>query len=563
MAPGGGARPETESKAARRGATPRWPPTPPCRPVVRAPRCFFALGPWPDHTCLPACLLASQQGALPARGLVHESLPGTVLHAARRRRRRRCPGSTSHARRPCTAPSSDPCPRPPSYAPHRQESQPPEGLCVGARRRRRRRRRLRGTSVLSRSGHASPALTEIRARARPVRLLASSGDSDGLAAAVDGRESAGRAEPARVPPSLGACDRLAPRGRQRPRQPNTSRSCPRSSQTPQALPRTSRHGTRPAAALSPWGRPAPFPNRRGVATDHGHKHRHPTLSATPKAPARRSGNLLRWCEAPVCPPVLLSTGDPALSEGTACDTALAVGAAADVAVGEKRCCWRVQTRAGAFARGHSHGGERRCPGHSCWGLRQASEKEDTGRRRPREGARQCGQKAWPGREGGGCVAGLGLEVQGAGWLWSRGAEAAEQAWPKSAMWTPPPPKPPLGAALPRRPAGRQLCDVTGATKAPRRPTRASPTKLHQATRPTASGGRSRCLAAPGPSAPRRGAPPPPGHASASPRLAKALLHRALGQATSRTDRGRHSSASHPSRPLCIVAQLCVATQGAY
>lgn len=128
---------------------------------------------------------------------------------------------------------------------------------------------------------------------------------------------------------------------------------------------------------------------------------------------------------------------------------------------------------------------------------------------------------------------------------------------------PPPPKPPLGAALPRRPAGRQLCDVTGATKAPRRPTRASPTKLHQATRPTASGGRSRCLAAPGPSAPRRGAPPPPGHASASPRLAKALLHRALGQATSRTDRGRHSSASHPSRPLCIVAQLCVATQGAY
>ncbi|XP_066881485.1 uncharacterized protein DKFZp434B061-like [Kogia breviceps] len=447
MAPGGGARPETESKAARRGATPRWPPTPPCRPVVRAPRCFFALGPWPDHTCLPACLLASQQGALPARGLVHESLPGTVLHAARRRRRRRrrCPGSTSHARRPCTAPSSDPCPRPPSYAPHRQESQPPEGLCVGARRRRRRRR-LRGTSVLSRSGHASPALTEIRARARPVRLLASSGDSDGLAAAVDGRESAGRAEPARVPPSLGACDRLAPRGRQRPRQPNTSRSCPRSSQTPQALPRTSRHGTRPAAALSPWGRPAPFPNRRGVATDHGHKHRHPTLSATPKAPARRSGNLLRWCEAPVCPPVLLSTGDPALSEGTACDTALAVGAAADVA--------------------------------------------------------------------------------------------------------PPPPKPPLGAALPRRPAGRQLCDVTGATKAPRRPTRASPTKLHQATRPTASGGRSRCLAAPGPSAPRRGAPPPPGHASASPRLAKALLHRALGQATSRTDRGRHSSASHPSRQLC-------------
>ena len=105
-----------------------------------------------------------------------------------------------------------------------------------------------------------------------------------------------------------------------------------------------------------------------------------------------------------------------MSEGTACDSAVA--AAAAVAVGEKQCCWRVQTQAGAFARGHSLGGERRCPGHSCSGLRQACEKEDTGRRRPRVGARQCGQKVWPGREGGGCLAGLGLQVQGTGRLLS-------------------------------------------------------------------------------------------------------------------------------------------------
>lgn len=35
-------------------ATPRWPATPPCRPLVRALAAFSkALGPWPDHTCLP------------------------------------------------------------------------------------------------------------------------------------------------------------------------------------------------------------------------------------------------------------------------------------------------------------------------------------------------------------------------------------------------------------------------------------------------------------------------------------------------------------------------------
>ena len=115
----------------------------------------------------------------------------------RRRRRRRRPVSISFARGPCTAPSSDPCPRPPSHAPHQQESQPPEGLCVGAGRR------LRGTSLLSRRGHASPALTGIRARARPVRLLASSGDTGSLAAPWTAEKAQeGPSPPASLHPSV-------------------------------------------------------------------------------------------------------------------------------------------------------------------------------------------------------------------------------------------------------------------------------------------------------------------------------------------------------------------------
>lgn len=52
------------------------------------------------------------------------------------------------------------------------------------------------------------------------------------------------------------------------------------------------------------------------------------------------------------------------------------------------------------------------------------------------GARQCGQKVGPGREGGGRLAGPALEVQGAGRLLSgRGAEAPEHGWPKSGRWT--------------------------------------------------------------------------------------------------------------------------------
>ncbi|CAM9141257.1 unnamed protein product, partial [Rangifer tarandus platyrhynchus] len=78
-----------------------------------------------------------------------------------------------------------------------------------------------------------------------------------------------------------------------------------------------------------------------------------------------------------------------------------------------------------------------------------------------------------------------------------------------------------------------------------KPIRASSTQRPGSTGPTAPGRRSCGLAVPRPSAPRGGprAPPPSppggnaGHAATSSQLAKALLHRALGEATSHDDRG--------------------------
>ncbi|XP_043731475.1 basic proline-rich protein-like [Cervus elaphus] len=83
------------------------------------------------------------------------------------------------------------------------------------------------------------------------------------------------------------------------------------------------------------------------------------------------------------------------------------------------------------------------------------------------------------------------------------------------------------------------------------PIRASSTQRPGSTGPTAPGRRSRGLAAPRPFAPRRGPRTPPpsppggnaGHAASSSQLAKALLHRALGEATSHDDRGTREPAA--------------------
>lgn len=83
------------------------------------------------------------------------------------------------------------------------------------------------------------------------------------------------------------------------------------------------------------------------------------------------------------------------------------------------------------------------------------------------------------------------------------------------------------------------------------PFRASSTQRPGSTGPTAPGRRSRGLAAPRPFAPRRGPRTPPpsppggnaGHAASSSQLAKALLHRALGEATSHDDRGTREPAA--------------------
>ncbi|XP_017902034.1 PREDICTED: basic proline-rich protein-like [Capra hircus] len=101
------------------------------------------------------------------------------------------------------------------------------------------------------------------------------------------------------------------------------------------------------------------------------------------------------------------------------------------------------------------------------------------------------------------------------------------------------------ASLPRRPAAGGSAPPPAPPAATRRPQRASATPSPGSTGPTAPGRRPRRLAALRPFAPRRGPPTPPpsppagnaGHAASSTQLAKALLHRALGEATSHDDKG--------------------------
>ena len=97
----------------------------------------------------------------------------------------------------------------------------------------------------------------------------------------------------------------------------------------------------------------------------------------------------------------------------------------------------------------------------------------------------------------------------------------------------------------RRPAAGGSAPPPAPPAATRRPQRASATPSPGSTGPTAPGRRPGRLAALGPFAPRRGPPTPPpsppagnaGHAASSTQLAKALLHRALGEATSHDDKG--------------------------
>ncbi|KAM7246922.1 hypothetical protein CapIbe_003220, partial [Capra ibex] len=101
------------------------------------------------------------------------------------------------------------------------------------------------------------------------------------------------------------------------------------------------------------------------------------------------------------------------------------------------------------------------------------------------------------------------------------------------------------ASLPRRPSAGGSAPPPAPPAATRRPQRASATRSPGSTGPTAPGRRPRRLAALRPFAPRRGPPTPPpsppagnaGHAASSTQLAKALLHRALGEATSHDDKG--------------------------
>ena len=111
------------------------------------------------------------------------------------------------------------------------------------------------------------------------------------------------------------------------------------------------------------------------------------------------------------------------------------------------------------------------------------------------------------------------------------------------------------ASLPRRPVSRRLCAAAGATSsraAPHARRRYAVAVVH---RPDG-------LAALRPFAPRRGPRTPPpsppagnaGHAASRTQLAKALLHRALGAATSQDDLGTRDPAACtrrgavPSRP---------------
>nr|XP_042099424.1 basic proline-rich protein-like [Ovis aries] len=103
------------------------------------------------------------------------------------------------------------------------------------------------------------------------------------------------------------------------------------------------------------------------------------------------------------------------------------------------------------------------------------------------------------------------------------------------------------ASLPRRPVSRRLCAAPPAPPAAtRRPKRASATRspgIHRPHRPRAAPPRP-CgpPALRSPPRPANASPPSPpagnaGHAASSTQLAKALLHRALGEATSHDDKG--------------------------
>lgn len=88
----------------------------------------------------------------------------------------------------------------------------------------------------------------------------------------------------------------------------------------------------------------------------------PHCQPPPRRRRGRSGSLLRWFEAPVCPPVLLSTGDPALSEGTACDTA-----AAAVAVGRSSAAGESKHRRGRLLVATASAGRGAAPATRVWG----------------------------------------------------------------------------------------------------------------------------------------------------------------------------------------------------
>ena len=111
------------------------------------------------------------------------------------------------------------------------------------------------------------------------------------------------------------------------------------------------------------------------------------------------------------------------------------------------------------------------------------------------------------------------------------------------------------ASLPRRPVSRRLCAAAGATSSRAAPHARQRYAVAVVHRPDG-------LAALRPFAPRRGPRTPPpsppagnaGHAASRTQLAKALLHRALGAATSQDDLGTRDPAACtrrgavPSRP---------------
>lgn len=141
---------------------------------------------------------------------------------------------------------------------------------------------------------------------------------------------------------------------------------------------------------------------------------------------------------------------------------------------------------------------------------------------------------------------------------------------------PPDPGPGLAPAHSRRipaPTPRQREALRCRWRHPQptsKPIRASSTQRPGSSGPTAPGRRSCGLAVPRPSAPRGGprAPPPSppgcnaGHAASSSQPAKALLHRALGEATSHDDRGTREPPAC-RRPGAVLRRGGVASLGAH